>query len=132
MVIGRARERAPRKAGRLAAGITGRLQASPVPRYGTVTNNAERNGVRYPFILNAGHFTRRIKTHFWKISARTGKRYKATKTINVQGPEFHFRSTGRKGWRTHYWFFGALYDKRNQINKLLTRAAREIELGWLR
>lgn len=47
------RATAPHASGRLDAKTTGRLQATPIPKWGVVTTTASNRGYRYPWALEA-------------------------------------------------------------------------------
>lgn len=108
-----AQGRAPRDSGTLAGGMTSRLQASPIPFYGVVSNDVQKRGARYGFILNAG----------WRKSKRGRFRAGAAGRISI----FHFRGTNRL---TKGWFSGTLAKIRPEVNRLLDAAAKEIESAW--
>ena len=92
--------RAPYLTGNLQARITDKIQAKPVPTWGRVTANASSHGVRYGFVLNAGH----------------------RKQVTL-----HYHGTSRP---TKGWFTSVLHDLQARINQILSRAAAETEKRW--
>lgn len=102
------KERSP--GNRIRANVTTRMDARPVPLWGTVSTDAESpKGYRYPFSLEAGK-----------------GRKMADGTYSVT----HYRKGPRAGRRTKGWFRGSLAAVRKEINGLLAGAAREIEGMW--
>lgn len=102
----RTKARAPRKSGRLAASVTGKLAYGRMPKYGIVTASAENKGFRYPFALNYGK-GKKLKSGGWAVT--------------------HYKGTGKK---TKGWFSGASRGIRKEIEQLLANAAKQIESKW--
>lgn len=135
LVVAEARHRAPAgETGNLKSGVRGRLKPG-IMAEGIVTNDATaKSGGRYAFILNAGHRTYKVQQETWYERKRkgvaTGKFSVRRKLKKVAGTEFVWRSGSRKGKRTHYWFYGALFEKRPEIVALLDKVAQGIERLW--
>jgi len=76
------RATAPQDTGRLDAKTVGKLQASPIPKWGVVTTNATNRGYRYPWALEASN-----RYHYRSGSRRgqTTKGYFARVRDELQG-----------------------------------------------
>ena len=97
-----AMRRAPVASGQMAAEVNNKMDASPVPLWAIVTDNAtSARGARYPFILDAGK----------------GK----------GGSKLHYAGTRKV---TKNWFRGSLTAARKQIAAWIDEAAREVERLW--
>jgi hypothetical protein len=113
----------PRATGRLAGSITDKLSPQPVPMWGLITANAESaKGVRYPFVLQAGH----------RPSVRAaGPRVKGGRTLKAARAAgeiiLHYKGTKRS---TRGWITKGLRKARAEMVGILETAAREIEKRW--
>ncbi len=96
----RAQRRAPRQRGALAAGITRRLDARPMPWWALVSlGNVTNRGFRYGGALEGG-------------------------------PMYHYRSGPYKGRQTRHWFKGTIRSVQRAVNRALEGALRRIEQEW--
>lgn len=100
-----ARQRAPKLSGRTAKGVYYRMDRHPVPLYSVVSDRARRKGVRYPFVLEAGH-----------------RRSKRGRDVPL-----HYRGTGRS---TRGWFSSLQNEVQGWVNRELREAVRLIEERW--
>lgn len=96
--------RAPHKTGRLSAGLELKMQATTIPLWLVITDNAENRGARYPFMLDAGKGKTRAATHY-QSGAKTGR------------PTFR-------------WFFGVRGIWQKHIPSILKDTAKDIEKVW--
>jgi hypothetical protein len=107
----RAAERAPTESGALAASLTDRMDARAVPRWAQIsTDLAGQDGVRFPFVLEAGRIT-------------SGKR---------AGTVLHYRRGPRAGKPTRKWLTGTISSIRRWVTRRMDEAAKEIERNWAR
>ncbi len=100
------RRRAPKLTGALTASITHSTQKRPVPLWGKVT------------------FPNRVKK-----GGKRGKGFRYGGALEG-GSRYHYRSTPFAGKPTRGWFSGSLDRVQEQINDLLSSAAREIQSAW--
>jgi hypothetical protein len=129
---GEVEKNVPRATGRLAGSIEDRLSPKPVPMWGIVTARAESsNGVRYPFVLQAGH-REHTRTSPARRKGRNLKQARAAglHTKGMVGGEIllHYRNTTRS---TRGWITKGLRQARAEMTSILETAAREIERRWI-
>lgn len=102
--VARLRAAAPHNTGKLDSRFMNKMDSRPVPEWSYIQNTAERNGVAYPFLLNASE-----RYH-----------YAGGYGYGFIGP----RPT-TKGWWTKTWA-----GMRKTITDTLAKAAAEIEAKW--
>jgi hypothetical protein len=87
------------------------MDARPVPRWAEIsTDLAGQDGVRFPFVLEAGRISK-------------GKR---------AGTVLHHRRGPRAGKPTRKWLTGTISSIRRWVTRRMDEAAKEIERNWAR
>jgi hypothetical protein len=128
---GEVNKNAPMAKGTLKASLTDKIDPRPVPMWGLITANAESaGGVRYPFVLQAGHREHR-RTSPLRRAGRNLKQAKAAglHTTGMVGGEIILRYHGTRR-STRGWITKGLRVARQEMTGLLEQAAREIERRW--
>ena len=111
-------QRAPRLTGHTAGSVTHTMHQWKVPLWVKISNDAtSERGVRYPFVLNAGHR---------RPSGRglTKNRRSPTTEATIK---LHYRGTGKS---TRRWFSGVLTILRRELKSKLADTARAVEAQW--